>query len=389
MHGVGFYTENDFEKYPPKPDRGSDSESEDVDSDFGRTLTVDRGDTVITNGGSFNTIGNRLEALMHKGELICYLKEIEIGVQVELNDAALCVPLGSRATIIKHVKGWKFRCRMQAELNPRERQIDFSTVKKFRLLRELKMAYDLSAFSSGRNDEKQICMDQVRTYDYCRDTYHLPPLRQCGLNALVGASSTYNSTAGATSGETTCSESSRYSRKSLTKEDILEKEKAERAKDFLELSQEKGPNLGIAGSRTTAEMRYLHTKPLKAEERKRSDYREQMFEARALGIGKTLQADMDAEERERKKKEWAAILSRRRQEENEKKKQMVQEQQAIALAEASQKKGEKRKLKEQEDAAAKAVIEAERLEWEKKQAEEELKIKIRNEERAQAKLKSR
>lgn len=122
--------------------------------------------------------GVPLEARMIKSELICYLNgtaanhsylvissllkqscflyililELEPGVQVEINDSSLCVPLGSRATILKNTKGqaplklaiyshdflflyffnthnhcgfagWKFRCRFQDELNPRERQV--------------------------------------------------------------------------------------------------------------------------------------------------------------------------------------------------------------------------------------------------------------------------
>jgi hypothetical protein len=404
IHGVGFYTENDYTLYPPE--RRNDSDSDDGEAAARPAcLAVDKGDTVATNGGSFSTIGNRLEALMRRGELVCYLLEIEVGVQIELNDAALCVPLGSRATVIKHVKGWKFRCRMQAEANPRERQIDLSTTKNFRVLRELKMAYDLSSFASASNSKVNLKMDETRQYDYVKDTYQLPAIRQISSfpssmstfqSSVSSGAAPHGSTSMASGSESTIDPSgsakagSRQGKK-VSKDEQLEIDKGERAKLFLATRQGIGPNLGIAGSRPTAEMRYLNTAALTAEQRKSSDYTEQMFEARALGIGKTLAADLDEAERARKRAEWTAILNRRREEEKAEKQRMVAEQQAIAVAEASKANAEKRKAAAADEAAAAAVIEASRLEWEQKTAEEEAKNKRRDEERAEAKrkLKSR
>lgn len=398
MHGTGFYTENDFEKYPPPRRRGSEDSDEGSAVLIGRAEALDRGDRIETNGGHFHTIGNRLEALMHRGELVCYLKELEAGVQLQLSDASLCVPLGARATIIKWVKGWKFRVRMQDELNPRERQIDLSTVKKFHVLRELKMAYDLTIFASGRGGGGNIRMDETRSYDYVKDTYQLPIIRQAAVNILsrsraessFGASTMEDDASSLDSSGTLSRSSSRFgAKKVLSKEEQLEVEKAARAKIFLQQSQQVGPKLGIAGSRPTGEMRYLHTTSLTADQREKSDYSESMFEARTVGIGRTLDADQDAEAREYKKAQWAAVVTRRREEERIKKQQMVQEQQALALAEASQKNAEKRRQRDEEDALARAAVEAERLEWERKQAEELEKMRRRDEERAQAKLKSR
>lgn len=389
MHGIGYYTEFDVERYPPPTEGSVITHS---------APPTDRADMILTNGGRLNTAGCRLEALMAKGELVCYLQELQVGVQVELYDRALGVPLGARATIIKPIKKWKFRCRMQDELNPRERQIDFATTKKFRLLRELKMAYDISAFSFGDNNGTMIKMDETRPYNYVQDTYKLPAIRQAAsfapslsrFSSLANSSADEESIIGSASNIGTLSRSSsRYTTKAPSKEEVLENEKAVRAKKFLDESQAVGPKLGIAGSRPTAEMRFLHTMPLNSNERKKSDYRESMFEALALGIGKTLQEDMDEEELAKKKAEWAAILARRRDEERVKKQQLVQEQQAVALAEASKKHAEKLRLRQEEESAAQELIEAEHMAWERKRAEEEAKVQSRDEERAKAKLKSR
>lgn len=72
-----------------------------------------------------------------------------------------------------------------------------------------------------------------------------------------------------------------------------------------------GPTLQIAGSRRGAEMRLLTTVALSPEERYSTNYRENMFEASALGVGAAFERDRAEEEKAKRKAEVGARLKKK------------------------------------------------------------------------------
>ncbi len=162
--------------------------------------------------------------------------------------------------------------------------MDFSYVKRFKLLRHLGKAYDI-AFAG-------VSMDEKRSYDYISDTY-----QKAGARVL----------------EPTPVAAPQLSRlpSTFTKQQIeaaradAQREAEVRARAItIQANQlSRGPTLGIAGSRRTAEMKYLTTIPLAPGERVTSNYTENMFESRALGIGMAFERDAADAERERRKGE--------------------------------------------------------------------------------------
>lgn len=61
------------------------------------------------------------------------------------------------------------------------------------------------------------------------------------------------------------------------------------------------PKLRIAGGRNTAEMKALHATPLLPPLRSKSDYKENVFESRAFGVGAAAEAEEAIEKKKLKK----------------------------------------------------------------------------------------
>eukprot|EP01041_Mallomonas_annulata_P000515 gene515-990_t len=69
--------------------------------------------------------GEEREILMRKNKIICDRNEIEIGKEVEINDADDMLSTGQyrlNVIVLRHVKNWTFFCRFQQEIHPREKQ---------------------------------------------------------------------------------------------------------------------------------------------------------------------------------------------------------------------------------------------------------------------------
>ena len=84
---------------------------------------------------------------------------------MEIEDPSL--RLGSnrrpRVTIMSHRKKWSFKCRFHDEVQPRERYVDFSTLKNFKVLHHLPLVYDQTRF--------QIPLEADTRYNYWEDVY--------------------------------------------------------------------------------------------------------------------------------------------------------------------------------------------------------------------------
>ena len=113
----------------------------------------------------------RREALARENVIICYLDELleGQGLQVEFDDPTMRVITASRrprASIIRHVRNWKFRVHWHDEIKPRERDVVFSSLKSFKLLKHLPRIYHSSGFG--------VQNDPPVTYDYFQDVYGKP-----------------------------------------------------------------------------------------------------------------------------------------------------------------------------------------------------------------------
>eukprot|EP00602_Paraphysomonas_sp_CaronLab_P001009 CAMPEP_0185033656 /NCGR_PEP_ID=MMETSP1103-20130426/22805_1 /TAXON_ID=36769 /ORGANISM="Paraphysomonas bandaiensis, Strain Caron Lab Isolate" /LENGTH=625 /DNA_ID=CAMNT_0027570011 /DNA_START=16 /DNA_END=1893 /DNA_ORIENTATION=- len=106
-----------------------------------------------------------VEVLMRNNHVVCHKKDLHDGVQVELHDKTLRIGNSDRpkVTILWHIEKWTYRCRCHDEIHPRERNIDFSSLASFKVMRHLPLIYDLAHFS--------IPMDHEIRYDYWADTY--------------------------------------------------------------------------------------------------------------------------------------------------------------------------------------------------------------------------
>lgn len=123
--------------------------------------------------------GKQREALARDHVVVCYKDELQEGKQVELHDATMRVSaqLGFcgkvYATIMFHVKGWKYRCRFHEEVKPRDRDIIFSSILMFRVLHHLPQIYHLSRFGIESDTEPR--------YDYFADVYGTGKLPKLGI----------------------------------------------------------------------------------------------------------------------------------------------------------------------------------------------------------------
>ena len=108
----------------------------------------------------------RREAIARRNILMCYKDELGAGKQVEFNDHTMHVITNTRrprATIMHHVRGWKFRCHFHDEIRPRERDVVFSSIRDFKVLHHLPLIYHTTEFG--------VCNDPPVRYDYYQDVY--------------------------------------------------------------------------------------------------------------------------------------------------------------------------------------------------------------------------
>jgi hypothetical protein len=106
------------------------------------------------------------EALARENMIICYLDELQQGLQIEFDDPTMRVITKSRkprASIMHHVRNWKFRCHFHDEIKPRERDVVFSSIKMFTILKHLPRIYHTSDFG--------VQNDPPKRYDYFKDVY--------------------------------------------------------------------------------------------------------------------------------------------------------------------------------------------------------------------------
>ena len=107
------------------------------------------------------------EALCRDNHILCCKDELQDGKQIEFHDPAIRLVSfyygKPRANIVRHIENWRYLIRFQDELVPRERELDFSSVKAFTVLHHLPCIYALSGFG--------VEVDAPRSYDYYADTY--------------------------------------------------------------------------------------------------------------------------------------------------------------------------------------------------------------------------
>lgn len=84
---------------------------------------------------------------------------------MEIDDSTLRVGNNRlpRVTIMSHRKKWSFRCRFHDEVQPRERYVDFSTLKSFKVLHQLPLVYSQTRF--------EVPLEADKRYNYWQDVY--------------------------------------------------------------------------------------------------------------------------------------------------------------------------------------------------------------------------
>ena len=110
--------------------------------------------------------GEKREALARENIIICYRDEIQQGLQVEFDDPTMRVITKNRrpkATVMFHVRNWKYRCHFHDEIKPRERDVVFSSLKMFKILHHLPRIYHTTEFG--------VQNDPPVRYDYFQDVY--------------------------------------------------------------------------------------------------------------------------------------------------------------------------------------------------------------------------
>jgi len=238
------------------------------------------------------------EAIARNHVVICHKDELRDGVQVELQDPTLALGLVGQpftcnkvyATVMFHVRGWKYRCRFHDEVRPRERDVEFSSLRSFKVLHHLPQVYHLSRFEEG------TAVDAEPRYDYWSDVYG----------------------------------------------------------PYMKL---KGPKLGIAGGRRTAEMKPFQAQPLApiARTHAKTEYKENVYESHMVGIGAAQEEEEIARRKELKKQQFLQLIEKRRADAEAERLKAVEEEQARITAKDLEKQKQKklenqiRKQKEDED----------------------------------------
>lgn len=127
------------------------------------------------HGVGYLTVNDkREEVLAYNNVIHCYRSELYDGKQVEINDPTLRIGNSSRprVTLMSHRKGWSFKCRFHDEVHPRERFVDFSTLKSFKVLHHLPLVYDMTRFDVPTEAD-------VR-YNYWNDVFGQPTRPKLG-----------------------------------------------------------------------------------------------------------------------------------------------------------------------------------------------------------------
>jgi hypothetical protein len=128
------------------------------------------------------------------------------------------------------------------------------------------------------------------------------------------------------------------------------------------------PHLGVAMGRLTPNMKQIGPLPLSPKFRDKSNYKENMFESRMVGIGAAQAQEEEAERKIQKKAQWAKLIDERRAIEEAERLEKIEEEQAKYMKEQM----EKQKAKLEEDKKKEADFEAEladSLEEEKRKME--------------------
>ena len=71
----------------------------------------------------------------------------------------------------------------------------------------------------------------------------------------------------------------------------------------------KPPKLGIFGNRNSGEMKLLDTVILNPNQRHKSNYKENIFESREVGLGSALEEENERKQKERKRKQVCSLRS--------------------------------------------------------------------------------
>ena len=119
------------------------------------------------------------EAVARNGIVMCFKDELQQGVQIEFDDPTLFVITASRrprASIMHHVRGWKYRVHWHDEIKPRERDVVFSSIKSFRVLHELPRVYHTTPFGQQTDPPKR--------YNYASDLYGADHVAKFGEPSL-------------------------------------------------------------------------------------------------------------------------------------------------------------------------------------------------------------
>ena len=227
--------------------------------------------------------GTRKKVLAKNNQISCWHDELLDGKQVEIDDRSLGIQTResghlAHVTIIRHVKDWRFYVRIHEDVNPKERELDFSIMKRFTVLHHKPQCYDLCRFG--------IKMDADPKYEYFTDNY--------GPGII--------------------------------------------------------PKLGIAVGRKTAEMRLKGPKPLTAMQKVKTDYKENMFESFAAGIGAAQKENNKEFLKKQREEQWKALIEDRRQKEEEEREKSIAAEQAQMEKDAEERNKAKAELLQQESA---------------------------------------
>lgn len=111
------------------------------------------------------------EALVRHSMIVCYQDELKDGKCLEFYDQTMHVPNLDgpvRATIINHVKGWRYRIRYHDETRPLVRTLDLSTLTNrdkapFRVRHDLPTVYHLNRWDMDT--------DSVSSYKFWKEAY--------------------------------------------------------------------------------------------------------------------------------------------------------------------------------------------------------------------------
>lgn len=108
-------------------------------------------------------------AMAHDNSISFYQDELLVGKQVEFQEQGQLFSVFDanrkpRATLVKHIKNWKYAVRFQADVWPLERKIDFAVISRIKVLNLLPSVYTLTKFD--------ISQDMMRIDDHREGQYN-------------------------------------------------------------------------------------------------------------------------------------------------------------------------------------------------------------------------